>query len=35
MDFVTELLIFINWKNKIYNPILVIIDRLTKMIFYK
>ena len=34
MDFVIELPISINKKDKSYNPILVIIDQLTKMIYY-
>ena len=35
MDFVTRLLISTNWKGKSYNLILVIIDKLTKMVHYK
>ena len=35
MDFVTGLSISTNWKRDSYNSILVIIDRLTKMIHYK
>ncbi len=34
MDFVTGLLISVNWKGDSYNPILVIVDRLTKMVHY-
>ncbi len=35
MDFVTGLPISTNWKGETYNSILVIVDRLTKMIHYK
>ena len=35
MDFVTGLLVSTNWKNETYNSILVIIDRLTKMVHYE
>lgn len=35
MDSVTRLLILINWKSEMYNWILVIINQLTKMIYYK
>lgn len=35
MHFVTSLPIFINWKNKTYDSILVIIDWLTKVVYYK
>lgn len=35
MNFVTELPDFTNWKGKIYNFILVIVDLLTKMVYYK
>lgn len=35
MDFVTELPVSINWKGKIFNLILVIVERLTKMVYYK
>ena len=35
MDFVTGLPISINWKKDSYNFILVIIDRLTRMVHYK
>lgn len=35
MDFLTDLLVSTNWKSKTYNSILVIVDRLTKMIYYK
>ncbi len=34
MDFVTGLLISANWKDDSYDSILVIIDRLTKMVYY-
>lgn len=35
MDFITGLLILTNWKNETYDSILVIIDRLIKMIYDK
>ncbi len=35
MDFVTGLSIFTNWKGDTYNLILVIVDRLTKMVHYE
>ena len=35
MDFVTSLPISSNWKSETYNLILVIIDRLTKMVHYE
>ena len=35
MDFVTGLPVSTNWKNKSYNFILVIVNRLRKMIHYK
>ena len=35
MDFVTGLPISIDWKGDSYNSILVIVDRLTKMVHYK
>ena len=35
MDFVTGLPISINWKGDSYNSILIIVDRLTKMVLYK
>lgn len=35
IDFVTRLLISTNWKEKNYNLILVIIDRLIKIIHYQ
>ncbi len=35
MDFVTGLPISFNWKSDSYNSILVIIDRLTKMVHYE
>ncbi len=34
MDFVTSLSILANWKGNSYNSILVIVDRLTKMVYY-
>lgn len=35
MDFVIGLSISTNWKDKSYDSIFVIIDRLTKMVYYK
>ncbi len=35
MDFVTGLPISVNWKDDSYDSILVIIDRLTKMVHYE
>ncbi len=35
MDFVTRLPVSTNWKGETYDSILVIIDRLTKMVHYK
>ena len=35
MNFVTSQSISTNWKRDSYNSILVIIDRLTKMVYYK
>ena len=35
MDFVTGLLVSTNWKRETYDSILVIVDRLTKMIQYE
>ena len=35
MDFVTGLPILTNWKGDSYDSILVIIDRLTKMVYYE
>ena len=35
MDFVTGLPISTDWKGKSYDSILVIVDRLTKMVHYK
>lgn len=35
INFISGLPVSTNWKGKIYNSILVIIDRLTKMIYYK
>ena len=34
MDFITSLLILINWKEDNYDSILVIVDWLIKMIYY-
>ena len=35
MDFVTGLLLSANWKGNSYNSILVIVNRLTKMVHYE
>ena len=35
MDFVIGLLVLTNWKDETYNSILVIVDRLMKMIYYE
>ena len=35
MDFVTDLPILINWKGDSYNSIFVIVDWLTKIVYYK
>ena len=35
MDFVTGLPISTNWKGDSYDSILVIVDRLTKMVYYE
>ncbi len=35
MDFVTSLLISADWKGNSYDSILVIVNRLTKMVYYK
>ena len=35
MDFVTRLLVSTNWKGDNYDSILVIVDRLTKMVHYE
>ncbi len=35
MDFVTGLPVSTNWKGETYNSILVIVDRLTKMVHYE
>lgn len=35
MDFVTDLLISTHWKWKLYDSILVIIERLTKIVYYE
>ena len=35
MDFVTGLPILINWKGDSYDSILVIVNQLTKMVYYK
>lgn len=35
MDFVIDLLVSTNWIDKTYNSILIIIDQLTKMIYYQ
>ena len=35
MDFVTGLLLSADWKGDSYNSILIIVDRLTKMVHYE
>ena len=35
MDLVTGLLVSINWKGKAYDSILVIVGRITKMVYYE
>ena len=35
MDFVTDLPVSIDWKGDSYDSILVIVNRLTKMVHYK
>ena len=35
MDFVTGLPILTNWKDESYNSVLVIINQLTKIVYYK
>ena len=35
MDFITCLPVSTNWKGETYNSIFVIIDRLTKMVYYE
>ena len=35
MDFVTGLPVLTGWKDESYDSILVIVDRLTKMVYYK
>ncbi len=35
MDFIINLLISADWKGDSYNSILVIIDRLTKIVYYE
>ena len=35
MDFVTGLLFFSDWKSNSYDSILVDVNRLTKMVYYK
>ncbi len=35
MNFITGLPVSTNWKGETYNSILVIINRLTKMVYYK
>ena len=35
MDFVTGLSLSADWKDNNYDSILVIVDRLTKMVYYK
>lgn len=35
MDFVNGLPVLINLKDETYNPILVIVDKLTKIVYYE
>lgn len=35
MDFVTGLRVSTNWKGKSYDSILVIVNRFTKLVYYK
>ena len=35
MDFVTGLLVSTNWKSETYDFILIIVDQLTKMVYYE
>lgn len=35
MEFVTGLLVFTNWKSETYDSIVVVVNRLTKMVHYK
>ena len=35
MDFVMSLPLFVNWKGDSYNLVLVIVDRLTKIVHYE
>ncbi len=35
MDFITSLPVSTNWKGETYDSILVIVDRLTKMVYYE
>ncbi len=35
MDFITVLLVFTNWKGEIYDSILVIVNRFTKIVHYE
>lgn len=35
MDFIIGLPVFTNWKGKTYDLILVIVNRFTKMVYYK
>ena len=35
MDFVTGLPVFTHWKDETYDSILVIVNRLTKMVYYE
>ena len=35
MEFVTGLQLFVDWKSNNYNSILVIVDQLTKIVYYK
>ena len=35
MDFVIKLLVLTNWESKTYDSILVIVNKLIKMVYYK
>ena len=35
MDFMTGLLILIDWKSESYDTIIVIVDKFTKIVYYK
>lgn len=35
IDFITGLLVFIDWRNKTHNSILIMVDQLTKIVHYE